>query len=251
MSMRIRVVPGFGEEHREMSMGAKDRHEFEVWERLIGLPQRAEVNSHANDDGVITRQERKAIERAKTQELHVRHRGAMGYAPIRTAVWAKGTWTRQEAWELTWADGLRERVRNIGDAVRGKEKRTWYSASGHKLTLQATRRCSPRLDLSSRYLSWGVPTTPLFYHHDPVSAHRRLFASELCLVKSARLAPGGALAQLVGPSPTPPRGCCHRTARQYVSRVAEEVARAAHVDGAGEQGAPAGAPARLDGRLPR
>lgn len=91
MNMRIIIHPGLGEEHREMTMGPKDRHEFEVWQRLEGLPARAEANSHANDDGVITRQERRSINKAKTQELHMRHRGAMGYAPVRTAKWAKGT----------------------------------------------------------------------------------------------------------------------------------------------------------------
>lgn len=92
-----------------MTIGSKDRHEFEVYERLVGLPMRSEENSHAMDDGVITAQERRALSKAKMQGLHVRHRGIMGYAPVRTAVWAR--------------DGLRDHIRTIGDKVSGKVRR--------------------------------------------------------------------------------------------------------------------------------
>ena len=109
MEMRVFVHPGIGEEHRPMTIGSKDRHEFEVYERLVGLPMRSEENSHAMDDGVITAQERRALSKAKMQGLHVRHRGIMGYAPVRTAVWAK--------------DGLRDHIRTIGDKVSGKVRR--------------------------------------------------------------------------------------------------------------------------------
>lgn len=109
LDMRVFLHPGLGEEHRQMNVGAKDRHEFEVYERLVGLPMRSEENSHAMDDGVITAQERRAISRAKMQGLHVRHRGIMGYGPVRTAVWAK--------------DGIRDHIRSLGDHIRGKERR--------------------------------------------------------------------------------------------------------------------------------
>lgn len=109
LSVRVCVNPGLSEAHREALSGPRDRHEFETFERLVGLPQRAEENSHANDDGVITRDERKAINKAKTQELHMRHRGAMGYTPVRTAVWAK--------------DGFKSHIKNFGSALFGKEKR--------------------------------------------------------------------------------------------------------------------------------
>lgn len=105
LSVRVRVNPGLDESHRECLDGARDRHEFEVYERLVGLPQRSEENSHANDDGVITRQERKAIEKLQTQQLHMRHRGAMGYTPVRTAVWAK--------------DGLKSHLRQLGHSMFG------------------------------------------------------------------------------------------------------------------------------------
>ena len=110
ISMRLCVNPGLSEAFRPIATGARDRHEFEVYERLVGLPMRAEENSHANDDGIITRQERRAINRAQTEQLHMRHRGAMGYTPVRTAKWAK--------------DGLKDHVRHLGDIILGKEKRT-------------------------------------------------------------------------------------------------------------------------------
>lgn len=116
LSVRVRVMPGLGEAHRPIATGPRDRHEFEVYERLVGLPQRAEENSHANDDGVITREERKAINKLQTQQLHMRHRGAMGYAPVRTAVWAK--------------DGLKDHIRTFGSHMFGsKDKKNQFVQS--------------------------------------------------------------------------------------------------------------------------
>ncbi|WFC99598.1 hypothetical protein MYAM1_002343 [Malassezia yamatoensis] len=109
ISMRVRVNPGLSEDFRPYATGARDRHEFEVYERLVGLPWRAEQNSHANDDGVITRHEKKDIKQLQTEQLHMRHRGAMGYTPVRTAKWAK--------------DGLKDHVKQIGSKILGKEKR--------------------------------------------------------------------------------------------------------------------------------
>lgn len=111
ISMRLRVNAGLSEAHREIATGPRDRHEFEVYERLVGLPQRAEENSHADDDGIISRKERRAINKTQTQQLHMRHRGAMGYTPVRMAKWAK--------------DGFKDHVKQLGGAVIGKEKRTY------------------------------------------------------------------------------------------------------------------------------
>lgn len=111
ITMRVRVNSGLCEAFRPIATGARDRHEFEVYERLVGLPARAEENSHANDDGVITRQERKAINRAQTDQLHMRHRGAMGYTPVRVAKWAK--------------DGFKDHVNKLGGTLLAKERRTY------------------------------------------------------------------------------------------------------------------------------
>ncbi|WFD31648.1 hypothetical protein MSPP1_002687 [Malassezia sp. CBS 17886] len=109
LSVRVRVNSGLDESFRGLVEGSRDRHEFEMYERLIGLPSRAEEASHANDDGVITRSERRHLNKVQTQELHMRHRGAMGYAPVRSAVWAK--------------NGLKGHLRNFGNAVLGRETR--------------------------------------------------------------------------------------------------------------------------------
>lgn len=50
----------------------------------------AEKNSHAADDGVVDKEERKAIEKAHTQALESRGRGKMQIRPYRTAMWMKG-----------------------------------------------------------------------------------------------------------------------------------------------------------------
>lgn len=116
LAVRVCVNPGMDEAHKPMLVGSRDRHEFEVYERLVSLPNRAEVNSHANDDGIITRQERKEMNRLQTRELHMRHRGAMGYTPIRTAVWAK--------------DGLKSHMSSLGRHMFGsKDQRDQYVKS--------------------------------------------------------------------------------------------------------------------------
>ncbi|PKI83993.1 hypothetical protein MVES1_002031 [Malassezia vespertilionis] len=112
ITVMVRVNSGFSDCHRQMLDGQRDKHEFEVYERLVGLPQRAEQNSHANDDGVITRHEKKDINRAQTQELHMRHRGAMGYTPVRVAVWAK--------------DGFKDHMSQLRNTILGKESRDQY-----------------------------------------------------------------------------------------------------------------------------
>lgn len=116
LSVRVRINPGLHDVHKHILAGARDRHEYEVYERLVGLPNRAEVNSHANDDGVITRSERREMNRLFTRELHMRHRGIMGYTPVRTAVWAK--------------DGLKSHVSSLGRTMFGsKDQRDQYIMS--------------------------------------------------------------------------------------------------------------------------
>lgn len=93
LRVKVRVDAGLDDDHMRLaqaSTGRKDRHEFEVYNRLEGMPKRAEENAHANDDGVIDSSERKKINKAKSEALHSRHRGVMGYSAARTGVWAKG-----------------------------------------------------------------------------------------------------------------------------------------------------------------
>ena len=49
----------------------------------------AERNAHAYDDGVVDKQEKKALQRAHTKQLHNRHRGIAQFQPYRTAIWMK------------------------------------------------------------------------------------------------------------------------------------------------------------------
>lgn len=112
LRVKVRIDAGLDDDHLRLvhsSTGRKDKHEFEVYNRLEGMPHRAEVNAHANDDGVIDRKEQKQIDKAKNEALHSRHRGVMGYGGARSAVWAK--------------DGIRDRIRRTTAKIRGKKGR--------------------------------------------------------------------------------------------------------------------------------
>jgi hypothetical protein len=107
LHVKLRVDPGLDADHAALAKGQTRRHEFEVFDRLVGMPEAAEKNAHADDDGVIDRKERKAINEAKTKALHSRHRGSYGYAPVRTGAWAK--------------QGMRDRVRKLSMKLTGKK----------------------------------------------------------------------------------------------------------------------------------
>lgn len=97
-----------------------------------GQSETAKLNAHANDDGVIDKEEQKRIDRAHKKALEQRlvslvplfihsaynaksaivalsHRGKMQFAPVRSAVWAK--------------DGMKDRLRKIGNKMTGKSER--------------------------------------------------------------------------------------------------------------------------------
>lgn len=107
LRVKVRLDSGLDEDHEKLAKGRAARHAYDVYNRQIAMPNRAEANAHANDDGVIDRKEQKAIDRAKTEALHARHRGSHGYAPVRSAVWAR--------------DGLKERMRKASNTLRGKK----------------------------------------------------------------------------------------------------------------------------------
>ncbi|CAO1613689.1 unnamed protein product [Parajaminaea phylloscopi] len=107
LRVKVRLDSGLDEDHEKLAKARAARHAYDVYNRQVAMPNRAEVNSHANDDGVIDRKEQKSIDRAKTEALHARHRGSHGYAPIRSAVWAK--------------DGIKDRMRKASNTLRGKK----------------------------------------------------------------------------------------------------------------------------------
>src|SRR5258706_11263203 len=49
----------------------------------------AERNAHAYDDGVLSKEEKKALDAAHKKQLHNRHRGVYQFRPYRTAIWMK------------------------------------------------------------------------------------------------------------------------------------------------------------------
>lgn len=107
LTVKVRLDSGLDEDHERLAKGRFSRHAYDVYNRTEALPKKAEVNSHAADDGVIDRKEQKSIDRAKREALHARHRGAYGYAPVRSGVWAK--------------DGIKDRMRKMSNTIRGKK----------------------------------------------------------------------------------------------------------------------------------
>lgn len=109
LRVKITVSPGLDEDHERLATGQADRHAFETYDRAEGQAKVAEINSHADDDGVIDKDEKKRIEKAKTKALHSRQRGSYGYAPVRGAVWSK--------------DNAKSRVRSLKDKITGNKPR--------------------------------------------------------------------------------------------------------------------------------
>lgn len=107
LKVRVRLDAGLDEDHHKLAKLRAARHAYDVYERQVLMPQRAEANAHANDDGVIDRKEQKQIDKAKTQALHSRQRGSHNYTAVRTSVWAK--------------DGVKERLRRASNSLRGKK----------------------------------------------------------------------------------------------------------------------------------
>lgn len=107
LRVKVRLDSGLDEDHEKLAKARAARHAYDVYNRQVAMPNRAESNAHANDDGVIDRREQKSIDRAKTEALHVRHRGSHGYAPVRSAVWAR--------------DGIKDRMRKASNSLRGKK----------------------------------------------------------------------------------------------------------------------------------
>ncbi|UZJ56460.1 hypothetical protein CBS101457_005780 [Exobasidium rhododendri] len=109
LRVKARLDSGLDLDHEKLAIGQTDRHGFEVKQRLELQPKIAEQNAHANDDGVIDKDEQKQINRAKTQALHSRHRGVMGYSVARGAVWSK--------------DNAKNHVRALKNTLTGKKER--------------------------------------------------------------------------------------------------------------------------------
>ncbi|GAA5879834.1 hypothetical protein JCM8547_005778 [Rhodosporidiobolus lusitaniae] len=84
------------------------RHEFEQWDRVEGQAKQAISNSHASDDGIIDKREKREIDRAHRKALESRHRGKMQFRAMRTYIWAK--------------DGAKDRLKKL--TGQGKKEET-------------------------------------------------------------------------------------------------------------------------------
>ncbi|CEQ38684.1 SPOSA6832_00141, partial [Sporobolomyces salmonicolor] len=109
LTTTVVIDAGLDADHEKYAQTQTARHEYEQYDRIEGQGQQAIANSHANDDGVIDKDEQKAIDKAHKQALESRHRGKMQFAPVRSLVWAK--------------DGMKDRVQNLTHKVTGKKER--------------------------------------------------------------------------------------------------------------------------------
>ncbi|KAG8895417.1 hypothetical protein FRC01_012379 [Tulasnella sp. 417] len=89
LKVQIRVDAGLDMDHEKNAKSQARRHAFEAYDHIEGEAQVAEKLSHAGDDGVIDKQERKAIKAAHDRQLENRQRGVAGYKPYRTMKWIK------------------------------------------------------------------------------------------------------------------------------------------------------------------
>ncbi|GAA6059867.1 hypothetical protein JCM10212_007072 [Sporobolomyces blumeae] len=109
LTTTVELDSGLDTDHEKYATTQTARHEFEQYDVVEGQAEVAEMNAHANDDGVIDKEEQKRIDRAHKKALEQRHRGKMQFAPVRSAVWAK--------------DGVKDRLRKVGMKITGKSER--------------------------------------------------------------------------------------------------------------------------------
>jgi hypothetical protein len=75
----------------------------------------AERDAHACDDGVLTNEEKKALDAVHKKQLHNRHRGVYQFRPYRTAIWMK--------------EGIVRRF--TPKSSNSKRERTWTASTPH------------------------------------------------------------------------------------------------------------------------
>ncbi|KAK0525998.1 hypothetical protein OC835_005434, partial [Tilletia horrida] len=87
--VKLRIDPGLSDDHEDLAQqGGKQRHEYEVYNRLEGMPARAEENAQLGDEnGKLSSEDKKKIADAKSEALHTRHRGSHGYTAVREGKW--------------------------------------------------------------------------------------------------------------------------------------------------------------------
>ena len=137
LTTTVLLDSGLDEDHEQYSTTQTARHEFETYDRVVssfanvsrlvsaltivggnaqeGQAAAADKNAHANDDGVIDKDEQKAIDKAHKKALESRHRGKMQSSTLRSGVWVK--------------DGMKERIRKAARRMTGNAQKEETVAS--------------------------------------------------------------------------------------------------------------------------
>ncbi|KAI5450049.1 hypothetical protein NCC49_003811 [Naganishia albida] len=91
LTVILKLDSGLDQDHEKMveSLSSARRHALEAYDRVEGEAEIAVKNSHANDDGVIDKKERKSIDDAHRRQLEARGRGPAQFKAYRQAKWMK------------------------------------------------------------------------------------------------------------------------------------------------------------------
>ncbi len=92
LETKLKLDSGLDEDHEKLSdkLSQSRRHALEAYDRVEGEAEVAEKNSHAMDDGVVDKDEEKAIKDAHKRQLIARGRGPAQLKVYRTGKWMKG-----------------------------------------------------------------------------------------------------------------------------------------------------------------
>ncbi|KAG8820265.1 hypothetical protein FRC19_009016 [Serendipita sp. 401] len=89
LTTTIKIDSGLDPDHEKYAKSQARRHAYETYDHIEGQAIIAERNAHAEDDGVVDKKEKAAIEAAHKKQLLSRQRGIAQFRPYRTTVWMK------------------------------------------------------------------------------------------------------------------------------------------------------------------
>lgn len=109
LTCKVVLDSGLDHDHADKQTSREEKHRYEAFDRVEGQAILAEKNAHVYDDGVVDKQEKKALDGEKKHQLQMRHRGVMQFTPVRTAGWSK--------------QGIKDRASRLKDKLTGNSSR--------------------------------------------------------------------------------------------------------------------------------
>jgi len=87
LTVRMKLDSGLDEDHEELNLEGSRRHALEAYDHIEGEAETARKQAHFKDDGVIDKDEQKAMDKAKKRQLESRGRGKSQIKAYRQAKW--------------------------------------------------------------------------------------------------------------------------------------------------------------------